>query len=199
MKITKTLQGNLSDAAAFSFYPSKNLGALGDAGAVTTNDREIFETVKLLRNYGSSKKYVNESQGINSRLDEFQAGILNIKLPFLDDDNKRRCDIATRYLNEIKNPKIELPVYDGTRNHVFHLFVLRVSNRDEFISYLERHNIGYLIHYPIPPHQQNALSSYKDLSLPITERIHNSVISIPMSSVLSDEQIKFIINALNNY
>ena len=191
--------GNLSHAAGFSFYPTKNLGALGDAGAVTTNDDELAACIRLLHNYGSSKKYVNEKIGTNSRLDELQALFLNIKLSDLDQDNERRRDIAKRYLKGINNPKITLPFYEGSIAHVFHVFVVRVNNRADFISYMEQHEIGYLIHYPIAPHLQNALSSYKALYLPITEEIHNTVISIPISPVLTNDQIETIINALNLY
>ncbi len=191
--------GNLSHAAGFSFYPTKNLGALGDAGAVTTNDPELAQCISLLHNYGSSKKYVNEKLGINSRLDEFQASILNVKLKHLDHDNVKRRAIATYYLTNIKNPKITLPFYDFTKNHVFHVFVIRVENRDDFIAYLDQNEIGSLIYYPIAPHRQKALLPYNSLSLPITEAIHDTVVSIPMSPVLTDEDIEIVTNALNNY
>ena len=191
--------GNLSDAAGFSFYPTKNLGALGDAGAVTTNDDELAACIKLLHNYGSSKKYVNEKIGINSRLDEIQASFLNVKLKDLDADNEKRRDISKLYLEGINNPKISLPLYDGSHNHVFHVFVIRVEDRPHFINYLEQKEIGYLIHYPIAPHHQEALISYKSLSLPITEKIHGTVVSIPMSPVLTNDEIETIINALNLY
>ena len=193
----KKRAGNLSDAAGFSFYPSKNLGALGDAGAITTNDDQLAACLQLLHNYGSSKKYINEILGYNSRLDELQAIFLNVKLDHLDADNEHRRQVANRYLNEIKNPKIELPYYDGTENHVFHLFVVRVADRSEFISYLDTHQIGYLIHYPIPPHKQEALLPFKSLSLPLTEVIHESVVSLPMSPVMTNDDINKIINALN--
>ncbi|WP_299336993.1 DegT/DnrJ/EryC1/StrS aminotransferase family protein [uncultured Psychroserpens sp.] len=191
--------GNLSHASGFSFYPTKNLGALGDAGAVTTNDTELAECIKLLHNYGSSKKYINEKIGFNSRLDEIQASFLNVKLKHLDDDNSIRRTIAQRYLNEIKNPKIRLPFYDLSNNHVFHVFVVRVDNRSHFIDHLEKYQIGYLIHYPIAPHHQKALLRYKSLYLPITEAIHETVISIPMSPVMTNDEIETIINALNLY
>ncbi|MEY8847524.1 DegT/DnrJ/EryC1/StrS family aminotransferase [Psychroserpens sp. XS_ASV72] len=191
--------GNLSDAAAFSFYPSKNLGALGDAGAVTTNHDQLADKIRILRNYGSSKKYINDIQGINSRLDELQAGILNIKLEHLDADNKKRQDIAQQYFSGIKNPKIQLPDCRDIEAHVFHVFVVRVEQREDFIRYLEAHNIGYLIHYPIPPHKQNALLPYKTLYLPVTESIHDSVLSLPMSPVMTSEEVQTVINALNNY
>ncbi len=191
--------GNLSHAAGFSFYPTKNLGALGDAGAVTTNDDELAACIKLLHNYGSSKKYINEKIGVNSRLDELQATFLNVKLKDLDQDNERRRNIANQYLKGIHNPKIELPFYDGSSNHVFHIFVVRVKNRVDFVKYLDLNGIGYLIHYPIAPHHQKALSSYKTLCLPITEAIHDTVVSIPISPVLSNDDVQIIINALNLY
>jgi dTDP-4-amino-4,6-dideoxygalactose transaminase len=191
--------GNLSDAAGFSFYPTKNLGALGDAGAVTTNDPELAQKIRLLRNYGSSKKYVNEALGINSRLDELQATFLNIKLKHLDIDNTRRREIAKMYLNGISNHKIELPEYNNSENHVFHVFVVRVKDRLDFTTYLERNHIGYLIHYPVSPHKQKALSTYKSLYLPVTESIHDTVISIPISPVMSNEEVTIVINALNLY
>lgn len=191
--------GNLSDAAAFSFYPSKNLGALGDAGAVTTNDLELAECVRLLRNYGSSKKYENTLLGYNSRLDELQAAILNIKLQYLDSDNTRRRAIAMRYISEVENKNVQLPFYDGTNNHVFHVFVVLVADRTRFIKHLEAHQIGYLIHYPIAPHKQEALNDYQHLSLPITERIHESCVSIPISPVMTDEDVKRVISVINIY
>ena len=191
--------GNLSGAAGFSFYPSKNLGALGDAGAVTTNDAELAEKIRLLRNYGSSEKYVNETLGINSRLDELQAAFLNIRLKYLDDDNRRRRDIAKMFLTHINNDKIKLPAYNNSENHVFHVFVIRVENRVEFTAYLDRNHIGYLIHYPIAPHKQKALSTYKTLYLPVTESIHDTVVSIPISPVMTNEDVQTIINALNQY
>ncbi|MFT5848054.1 MAG: dTDP-4-amino-4,6-dideoxygalactose transaminase [Psychroserpens sp.] len=191
--------GNLSDAAGFSFYPTKNLGALGDAGAVTTNDDALAACIKLLHNYGSSKKYVNEKIGINSRLDELQASFLNIKLKDLDAHNEIRRDIAKQYLKGIDNPKITLPFYDFSNNHVFHVFVVRVKDRAHFMTYMNQKDIGYLIHYPIAPHHQDALSLYKSLPLPITEAIHDTVISIPMSPVMTNDEIEIIINALNLY
>ena len=191
--------GNLSDAAGFSFYPTKNLGALGDAGAVTTNDQELANCVQLLHNYGSSKKYINDIIGVNSRLDEIQALFLGVKLNDLDRDNKRRQEIAKHYLDRIHNPKIKLPYYDLSSNHVFHVFVVRVEHRAGFINYLEKAQIGYLIHYPVAPHKQKALLQYKSLYLPITEAIHETVVSIPMSPVMTNDEIETIINALNLY
>ena len=191
--------GNLSHAAAFSFYPSKNLGALGDAGAVTTNDSDLAETIRLLRNYGSSKKYVNKTIGINSRLDEVQAAFLDVKLKHLDQDNQRRIEIANAYCSGIVNPKIKLPFFNEQRDHVFHVFVVRVEDRKSFTTYLDQKNIGYLIHYPIAPHKQEALSDYNQLSFPITEGIHETIVSLPMSPVMTKEQVQYVINALNSY
>ena len=191
--------GNLGHAAAFSFYPSKNLGALGDAGAVTTNDKKLAEMVFSLRNYGSTIKYVNDHKGFNNRLDEFQAAMLSIKLPLLDDDNARRRVIAKQYLNKINNDKIHLPFYNQSVNHVFHVFVVKVEEREAFVSFLENNNVQYLIHYPIPPHRQLAMKEYSDLQLPVTEKIHGQVISIPISPVMTDEEVTQIINLLNTY
>ncbi|MBK5213901.1 MAG: DegT/DnrJ/EryC1/StrS family aminotransferase [Flavobacteriaceae bacterium] len=191
--------GNIGDAAGFSFYPTKNLGALGDAGAVTTNDDALAEVIKKLRNYGASTKYVNELLGFNSRLDELQAAFLNCKLPTLDSDNERRRSIAKKYISEIENDKISLPKYDGSENHIFHLFVVRVKNRYSFIDYLDRNGIGHLIHYPLPPHKQQALLEFSHLSFPITEQIHNEIISLPISPVLSNEEVETVISVLNKY
>jgi dTDP-4-amino-4,6-dideoxygalactose transaminase len=191
--------GNLSNAAGFSFYPSKNLGALGDAGAVTTNDLELADQIRLLRNYGSSKKYINETLGINSRLDELQAAFLNVKLKRLDADNARRRDIAKAYIENIDNKRISLPNYNNSNNHVFHVFVVRVTDRMHFKTYLEQNQIGYLIHYPLPPHKQQALSAFKTLQLPITESIHDTVVSLPISPVMTNEEVETVINVLNQY
>ncbi|MEO6349016.1 MAG: DegT/DnrJ/EryC1/StrS family aminotransferase, partial [Aquaticitalea sp.] len=163
------------------------------------NDKLLADCIQHLRNYGSSKKYVNDLIGVNSRLDELQAAFLNIKLKSLDGDNIKRQEIANRYLSEIKNDKIQLPFYDGSNNHVFHAFVVRVKNREEFTNYLDVNGIGWLIHYPIAPHRQKALSMFGNLSFPITEFIHQSVISIPMSSVMSEDEVTEIITILNRY
>ena len=191
--------GNIGHAAGFSFYPSKNLGALGDGGAVTTNDEQLAVAIKKLRNYGVTTKYVNEVLGVNSRLDEVQAAFLNCKLPSLDSDNDIRRSIAKRYLSEIKNDKIMLPVYDGSESHVFHLFVVRVEDRNDFIAYLNENKVGSLIHYPIPPHRQQALSEYSNLSFPVAETIHEEVVSIPMSPVMAADQVEKVIVVLNDY
>ncbi len=191
--------GNLGHAAGFSFYPTKNLGALGDGGAVTTNNAELAEIIRKLRNYGASSKYINEISGFNSRLDEIQAAFLNCKLVYLDADNKRRKEIAKRYLTEIKNPKIILPVVPDMQAHVFHLFVLRVENRNDFQNYLSENEIGTLIHYPIPPHKQDAFPEFKNLNFPVTENIHETVLSIPISPVMEEIQVQKIISVINRY
>lgn len=195
--------GNLSNAAAFSFYPSKNLGALGDAGAVTTNDSELAKIIQSMRNYGSQKKYYADYIGINSRLDELQAAFLNVKLPHLDEENNKRTAIAKRYLAEIKNDKIILPFWDLSNNHVFHLFVIRTQKREELQRYLLVNGIQTMIHYPIPPHQQKAFSpetsGWNNLLFPITEKIHNEVLSLPMSPVLTDDEVTLVIQILNRY
>ena len=191
--------GNIGDAAGFSFYPTKNLGALGDGGAVTTNDDALADVIRKYRNYGASTKYVNEILGLNSRLDEIQATFLNCKLPTLDVDNNRRREIAKKYISKISNKKITLPEWDGSDTHVFHLFVVCVENRTDFIDYLNQNGIGSLIHYPIPPHKQQALSEYSHLSFPVTEKIHNEVVSIPISPILTDGDINRVISVLNSW
>jgi len=194
---------NSKSASAYSFYPGKNLGCLGDGGAVITNDAELAKMLFSLRNYGSQKKYYNDYVGVNSRLDELQAGFLNLKLPNLDADNQKRRNIAKRYSDEIKNEKIILPNWDFSNNHVFHLFVIRIKNRDDLQNYLAQNNIQTVIHYPVPPHKQNAFSSetsgWNTLSFPITEKIHNEVLSLPMSPVLEDQEVDFIVEVLNRY
>lgn len=191
--------GNLGDAAGFSFYPAKNLGALGDGGAVTTNDDSLAAIIRKLRNYGMSSKYENKHVGINSRLDEIQAAMLSIKLASLDQDNESRRIVARRYLHEINNTKIQLPYYDGTKNHVFHLFVVRVKDRSGFMDYLKAHKVDCLIHYPIAPHQQKALIEFNHMCFPVTETIHEEVVSIPISPVMSQDDVTTIISVLNFY
>ena len=190
---------NLTSTKAFSFYPGKNLGCLGDGGAITTNDSALAKVISSLRNYGSEKKYHNEFVGVNSRLDELQAAFLNLKLPNLDSDNNKRRSIAKRYLSEIKNDKIALPFWDLSENHVFHLFVIRTENRDNLQDYLTQNNIQMVIHYPIPPHKQKAFLEWNNLSFPITEKIHNEVLSLPISPVLTDDEVSFVIEILNRY
>ncbi len=192
-----TFNGN--HTRAFSFYPGKNFGALGDGGAITTSDANLAEVLFSLRNYGSNKKYHNDYVGVNSRLDELQAAFLNIKLPHLNAENEARKKIAKRYLAEINNTKIVLPNCENFKNHIFHLFVIRTENRDALQDYLYTNGIETIIHYPIPPHKQKALQDYNYLSLPITEKIHEEVLSLPISSVITDEEITHIISTLNTY
>lgn len=192
--------GNLGDAAGFSFYPGKNLGALGDAGAVTTNDKELFETIRAVANYGSNQKYVNIYKGLNSRLDEIQAAVLDVKLKYIDHENGTRREIAKRFISEINNPKIILPENPADENeHVWHVFVIRTEKRDELQAYLTEKGIHTIIHYPIPPHKQEAYKEYNDLSFPITEKMHDQVLSLPISSVLEEEEIQTIIKAVNDF
>ncbi|MDI9309908.1 MAG: DegT/DnrJ/EryC1/StrS family aminotransferase [Limnohabitans sp.] len=186
-----------SHTRTFSFYPGKNLGALGDGGAVVTNDSILSEKIEMLRNYGSKQKYYNEIIGYNSRLDELQAAFLNCKLPDLLADNSRRREIAKRYLCEIKNPNIILPQCDDISNHVFHVFVIRTEKRDKLKEFLETNGIQTLIHYPVPPHKQNAMTAWNDLSFPITEKIHNEVLSLPMSPVMSDDEVSSVIEVVS--
>ncbi|WP_283642466.1 DegT/DnrJ/EryC1/StrS family aminotransferase [Croceibacter atlanticus] len=196
---SKLISGNLCDASAHSFYPTKNLGALGDAGAVTTNDNTLAERIKSLRNYGFNERYVADYEGVNSRLDDVQASILNIKLKFLDEDNASRQHIAKRYVTEIQNEAIILPLYDNSQCHVFHLFVVRVANRTAFSTYLKNNAIGYNIHYPVAPHKQQALQELSKLSFPISEKIHDEVISLPCHPMLTDTEVSTIINVVNAY
>lgn len=193
--------GNLSDVAAFSFYPGKNLGAFGDAGAITTNDENIYNKVKTLANYGSDKKYHFLFRGRNSRLDEMQAAILDVKLPYLDADNERRREIANYYLKHITNPKIILPDMNGTdeKSNVWHVFPVRIENRDEFQQYLTDNEIQTIIHYPVAPHKQPAYAEWNDRSYPITEEIHKTIISLPISPVMTDEEVKTVVEVINAY
>jgi len=191
--------GNLGDASGFSFYPGKNLGAIGDAGAITTNDHELTETIKALRNYGSHKKYENLYLGINSRLDELQAGLLTVKLKYLDEETNVRRVIAERYNAEITNPKIILPNLPTDRNeHAWHLYVVQVANRKDFQQILVEKNVQTLIHYPIPPHKQQAYKSWNNLSFPISEKMHKDVVSLPISPVMTNDEVSFVIDAVNS-
>ena len=195
--------GALGDAAGFSFYPGKNLGALGDSGAVTTNDYHLAEVVRALGNYGSKIKYVNEYQGLNSRLDEIQAAFLDIKLKYLDQENQIRRDIAQYYNGNINHPEIILPTSNTqqliAKSHVWHLFVIRTPNREKLQQHLTQNGIQSLIHYPIPPNKQKAYCDWNKMSLPITKKIHEEVISLPMSPVMDEFEIYKIVNALNAY
>ena len=184
---------------AFSFYPGKNLGALGDAGAVITNDDQLAEVLLSLRNYGSQVKYYNDFIGVNSRMDELQAAFLNVKLPNLDSENQIRKSIAKRYLLEINNDNITLPFWDFSDNHVFHLFVIRTPKRKELQDYLKKNGIETLIHYPVATHRQKAFDFWNNLQLPITEKIHDEVLSLPMSPVMTDQEIDFVIKILNSW
>lgn len=189
--------GNLGDAAGFSFYPGKNLGALGDGGCICTNDDILATKIRALSNYGSLKKYENTYQGLNSRLDEIQAGILNIKLQYLDEDNNKRKNIAKYYLENIKNENIILP--HNQFDHVWHLFVIRTKFRNNLQKYLNEKNIQTIIHYPIPPHKQECYKEFNDLSLPTTEKIHNEVLSLPITPVMTQDEIEKIVTVLNNW
>ncbi|MDC0957581.1 DegT/DnrJ/EryC1/StrS family aminotransferase [Flavobacteriaceae bacterium] len=191
--------GDFGHAAGFSFYPSKNLGALGDGGAVTTSDEELYNVIYKLRNYGSSKKYIVDFPGYNSRLDEIQAAFLNIKLPLLDTHNSKRILLAKFYTDSIDNKKILLPYSKGHLDHVFHQFVLRTKDRDGLQEYLKLHGVETLIHYPVPPHKQPGLIKYKSLDLPITEEIHETVISLPIGPTLNRSDSEKIVELLNAY
>lgn len=191
--------GNLGDAAAFSFYPGKNLGALGDAGAITTNDEELYINLKAYRNYGSHKKYENIYKGVNSRLDEIQAAILSVKLDFLDDENNHRRKIAQYYLENIKNDKVILPKIDLDSQHVWHVFVIRTDNRDKLQKYLLDNEIQTIIHYPIPPHKQEAYVEWNHLSYEISEKVHKEILSIPVSPVMTMDEAKKVVEVINKY
>jgi dTDP-4-amino-4,6-dideoxygalactose transaminase len=192
--------GNLGHAAGFSFYPGKNLGAIGDAGAVTTNDNTLAATIRALANYGSNQKYLNIYKGLNSRLDEMQAAVLNVKLKYLDHENTLRRKIAKRYISEIKSPEIVVPEYpEHEKEHVWHLFVIRTSDRNALQSYLTENKIQTLIHYPVAPHKQQAYKEWNELSYPVSEKIHAEVLSLPISPVMDDEQINMIIRTINTF
>lgn len=198
-KLAGIKSGNWGDASGFSFYPGKNLGALGDAGLITTNDAELADVLIALRNYGSFKKYENTYIGVNSRLDELQAAILNIKLSHLDDENENRRRISSYYRSHINNVKIKLPVVKNESEHVWHLFVIKTEYRDELQKYLKDNGVETLIHYPIPPHKQKAYAEYNHLSLPITEKIHRSVLSLPIDTTMSEEDMIKVVNVINAF
>ena len=191
--------GGLGHAAAFSFYPTKNLGALGDAGGITTNDKEVYEMVKQLSNYGSESKYHHTRIGYNSRLDELQAGFLRLKLANLNELNDLRREIAIQYLDKIKNPKVVLPHYSGKKDHVFYVFAVRVQNREDFRMYLTKHQIETHIHYPVSPCKQPCLNALKLSENKISEAIHNSVVSLPLNQGLTNQEIMYIIDIVNAY
>jgi len=199
--------GGIGDAAGHSFYPGKNLGALGDAGAVTTNDAALANVISAIRNYGSHEKYKNKYQGLNSRLDEIQAAFLNVKLKYIQKDIDARRRVANYYLENIKNPNIILPnshnaslfTLHSSLTHVWHLFVIRTSKREKLQKHLTDNGIQTLIHYPIPPNRQEAYVAYHNLSFPITEQIHKDVLSLPLSAVMNIEEIEKVVKAVNNY
>lgn len=196
--------GGWGDASGFSFYPGKNLGALGDAGAMTTNDAELARTVRALGNYGSHEKYRNLYQGVNSRLDEIQAAMLSVKLKYLDESTRQRRVIVNAYLKGIDNAAIQLPLPASTdareyEQHVWHLFVVRSAQRDRLQAHLAAQGIQTNIHYPIPPHKQNAYAAMSELSLPITEAIHTEVLSLPLSPVMTLEEAQLVIDACNSF
>jgi dTDP-4-amino-4,6-dideoxygalactose transaminase len=191
--------GNLADASGFSFYPGKNLGALGDGGAVTTNDKKLADTIRALGNYGSYKKYENLYQGVNSRLDEIQAAMLRVKLKYLDKEIENRRRVAIYYLQNIKNKHIILPISREESNHTWHLFVIRTKEREKLQKYLSDNGIQTLIHYPIPPHKQNAYAEWKNQSYPISEKIHAEVLSLPISGVQSIKDTKKITRIINKF
>jgi dTDP-4-amino-4,6-dideoxygalactose transaminase len=196
--------GNWGHASGFSFYPGKNLGALGDAGAMTTNDPELAHSVRALGNYGSHKKYENLFQGVNSRLDEMQAALLRVKLQHLDAENRIRQAIAVAFAQGIHNPLVRLPInrhatVDALGHHAFHLFVVRVKQRDTFQAHLKAAGIDTLIHYPIPPHQQQAYKAYSGLQLPLTESIHHEVVSLPIGPTMKQAEVNTVITACNAY
>lgn len=191
--------GSLGDIAEFSFYPGKNLGAMGDSGCVVTNDEKLAQKVRELGNYGSAIKYHHNEKGINSRLDEMQAAILDVKLKYLDKWNNERVNIANRYLNEIKNDKIILPITASNNTHVWHLFVVRTKNRDDLKKYLEENGISCLIHYPMAIHKQKAYEEYNNLDLPLAEKYASEVLSLPMYYGMTDEEVTYVIDKLNNY
>ena len=189
--------GGLGDAAGFSFYPGKNLGALGDAGAVTTNDNELANMVSALRNYGSCEKYKHVYKGINSRLDEMQAAMLRVKLKYLNREIQARQNIADVYLSELNNPLIELPIVEDKKAHVWHIFAIKTPQRDLVASTLLANGIQTLIHYPIPPHKQQAYSEWSNVFMPISEQIHDQILSLPMGPTITIDDIKLIIKCIN--
>ncbi len=191
--------GSLGDAAAFSFYPGKNLGALGDGGAITTNDTRLANVARTIANYGSSTKYVNIFKGVNSRLDEIQAAALSVKLGHLDTDNERRREIALRYINGIANPLVTLPATSHNGSHVYHIFAITTPHREQLRQHLLEQGIETLIHYPIPPHRQEAMREFSHLHLPITEHLHACELSLPCHQAMSDSDVKEVINAVNSF
>lgn len=193
------MTGSIGDAAGHSFYPGKNLGALGDAGAVTTNDQALADVIRSLANYGSKIKYKCDYQGLNSRLDEIQAAILSVKLKYLNEDTELRRNVAAYYTKNISHPMIRIPALEDWSAHVFHLFPVLSPKRDELQDYLERHGVQTLIHYPLPPHKQQCYKKYNTLSLPITEQIHNEELSLPISPVITQEEVEVVVDLINKW
>ncbi len=193
------MTGSLGDAAGHSFYPGKNLGALGDGGGVTTNDKELADTVRALANYGSQKKYIFKYIGRNSRLDELHAAALDVKLKYLDEDNEKRRVIARYYYENIHNPKISYPVRMEDESNVFHIFPILCEQRDELQKYLADNGVQTLIHYPIPPHKQECYKDWNDRNYPITERIHQQELSLPISQVMTIDEVKVVVNIINEF
>lgn len=191
--------GSLGDASGHSFYPGKNLGAFGDAGAVTTNDSEVADLIRTLANYGSHKKYIFEHQGLNSRLDEIQAAILDVKLKHLDEDTEYRRNIAKYYINNIKHPDIILPQIENWQSHVFHVFPILSTRRDELQNYLTENGIQTLIHYPIPPHKQKCYNGWNEINLPLTEQIHKQELSLPLSQVMDIKDFEKVVLIINTF
>ncbi|MBO4808214.1 MAG: DegT/DnrJ/EryC1/StrS family aminotransferase [Lachnospiraceae bacterium] len=200
-KFNGQMTGTFGDIGCFSFYPSKNLGAFGDAGAITTNDEKIAGDIKMLRNYGSRVRYYNEKVGVNSRLDEMQAGLLRVRLPHMGELIEEKKKIAEKYLRELKNDKIVLPEVREGATHVWHQFVIKCENRDELIKYLKDKGVGTIIHYPIPPHLAECYEylGHKEGSYPITEKYAKTVLSIPMYNGMTDEEQDYVIDALNKF
>jgi dTDP-4-amino-4,6-dideoxygalactose transaminase len=199
---SKCRAGSIGDAAGFSFYPGKNIGAIGDGGAVTTHNSELANVVRALRNYGSNKKYYNDYVGINSRLDELQAAVLRVKLPLLDEHNARRRLVAQKYIDSISNPEIALPkVHSDPSTHVWHVFPIRCRRRDDLKKHLSEQGVQTVIHYPIPPHQQAAYrsSQWARASLPVTELMHREILSLPVSPVMTDEHVAAVVTAVNSF
>lgn len=195
------ISGSWGDIGCFSFYPTKNLGAFGDSGAIVTDNKEIYDKIKMLRNYGSKKKYNNELLGVNSRLDELQAALLSVKIKHYSELREERKTIAEKYINGIKNPLVVIPKIRSNSEHVWHLFVIRINNRVKFQNYLSDNSISTQIHYPIPPHLSEAYKylGYKIGSFPITEMYANTVLSLPLYNGMTDEEINFVINTINKY
>ncbi len=191
--------GSLGDASGHSFYPGKNLGALGDGGAVTTDNRKLADTIRMLANYGASQKYIFRYKGINSRLDELQAAILRVKLRYLDHENEKRKKIAQRYLSEITNPRIGFLSEKFFHSSVCHIFPIFSDNRDELQNYLTQCGISTLIHYPVPPHQQQSFNEWKSFKLPVTEKIHASELSLPIAPVMAADEVSLIIESINKW